>query len=391
MGLNDDSPGGPAQTTALPSSSPPGSRPARLVVVLQHLEFGGTQRQTLELVRRLDPSRFRVEIWLLMAKDNLAPLAQEWGIPLVWLSRQSWMGPWFLPGLWRRLKKTPMDLLLLMTGVPNIWGRILGRLAGVPLIVGNIRDGNDPRLQHDRWLWPLADHILCNAESLKTLVTTHYGIPGERLTVIRNGVDTDFFRPPSAGPTGPLRVLAVARLVPKKDLETLIKAFSLVAPAHPEAELWLVGEGPREHALRRLASRSLPPGRVQFLPPRLDLCPLLHQASLLVLSSLVEGLPNVLLEAMAAGLPVVATQVEGVPEVVVPGQTGWLVPPRDVPALAAAISQALADPEMRRAFGRAGRERVKRDFSFAAMVSRFEEVLHHLLVHNPRHQDGERP
>ena len=174
-------------------------------------------------------------------------------------------------------------------------------------------------------------------------------------------------------------MLCIGRLVPDKDHDTLLTAFHLTAAAHPEAELWLVGEGPRLAALRQLAQRLSIADRVKFIPPREDLRPLLHQATLLVLSSRTEALPNVVLEAMAAGLPVVATRVGGVPELVDPGRTGWLVDPEDAPGLAAALNQALADPEAAQTLGRAGRARALQDFSLETMAQRYEAVLDRLL------------
>jgi glycosyltransferase involved in cell wall biosynthesis len=131
------------------------------------------------------------------------------------------------------------------------------------------------------------------------------------------------------------RGLNPARLVPEKDHETLMAAFSLLADRHPQAELWPVGDGPRRRAIRRLADHRLPPGRLRLLPGQADVTPLPRQSSLLVLSSLQEGLPNVVLEGMAAGLPVVATDVGGLSEVVQQGETGWLAAPKDLPPLAA--------------------------------------------------------
>ncbi|OGP70427.1 MAG: hypothetical protein A2Y80_04330 [Deltaproteobacteria bacterium RBG_13_58_19] len=357
-------------------------RPARLVFLLQDLEFGGTQRQVLDLACRLNPARFQVELWLLIARDDLVPVARSRGLPLVWLSRQAQVGPASLVNLWRRLRSTPMDLLALFTIVPNTWGRILGRLARVPLIVGNCRGGHAPQRQHERWLWPLADRIICNSSLLKATLTNHHKLPPARVTVIRNGVDTDYFRPPASPRVGPVKVISVARLVPEKDQDTLIKAFALAAPEHPQAELWLVGDGPRLAALQELARLTMIPDKVKFFPGREDLRPLLEEAGLFVHSTLIDALPNVVLEAMAAGLPVVATRVGGLPEAVVPGKTGWLVPPRDAVALAAAVSHLLGDAETRQAFGRAGRERALRDFSFRAMVQQHELVFHHLLAGN---------
>jgi len=355
--------------------------PARLVLLLQDLKFGGTQRQTLELARRLDPARFQVEIWVMAAGEDLIGLAADWGIPVVRLARQALVGPLALINLWRRLQRQPPDLLMLLTVVPNIWGRILGRLARVPVIVGNCRGGGAPWRQHERLLWPLMDHLLCNTAALKAELVQCYGIPPAKITVILNGVDTEFYRPgpAEARPHHPV-ILSVARLVPDKDHDTLIAAFGQVAAAFPQAELWLLGNGPRREAIEALAARTLPPGRVRFWPGQPDIRSFLHRACLLVLSSRYEALPNVVLEAMAAGLPVAATRVGGLPELVVPGRTGWLVPPGDASALAAAMTQALEDAEAREALGRTGREIALADFSLEAMTRRYEQVLSSLRM-----------
>jgi len=369
---------GPAHPQLLSRPSPH-FRPARLGFLLQDLKFGGTQRQVLELARRLDPGRFRAEIWLLAAGADLVPLAREWGLPLTWISRQEQVGPGALLNLWRHLRRGAIDLLLPFTVMPNIWGRILGRLARVPGIVGNCRGGEAPRRQGERWLWPLANHIVCNSASLKGVLSRRCGVPSGRISVIPNGVDTDYFEPAPDG-ARPLKnyppvVLSVARMVPDKDLGTLIRAFALVAPDFPQARLWLVGEGSDLGALEQQAQQSLPQGSFRFIPPRQDLRPLFRQAGLLALSSRSESLPNVVLEAMAAGLPVAATAVGGVPEMVTPAQTGWLAPPGDPPALASVLGRMLANPEQGRAMGQAARRRVELDFSLRAMVSRYEEVL----------------
>ena len=357
-------------------------KPARVVFLLQDLKFGGTQRQTLELTRRLDPARFRPEIWLMAAGDDLVPPAQASGLPLTWLSRQEQVGPRSLLNLWRRLRRGGLDLLVLLTVVPNIWGRIMGRLARVSIILGNCRGGGSPGRQGERWLWPLADHIICNSAALKRVLTGRCGVPEARLSVILNGVDSDYFRPsPDAGRASPAVALSVARMVPDKDPANLIKAFARVAAAFPQAQVWLVGEGPLLPAIRQMAQESLPRDSFRFLAPQVDLRPLFRQAGLLVLSSRTEALPNVVLEAMAAGLPVAATAVGDVPEMVRPARTGWLAPPGDPAALAAAMGRLLENPADRQAFGLAARRRVRQEFSLDAMVRRHEEVFQDLLLH----------
>ena len=358
----------------------PCKKPYRVVFLMQDLFFGGTQRHTLELARRLNPSLFQAEIWLMMAGDDFVPWARSCNLPLTWLGRNRFVGPDSLVRLWWRLRQRPVDLLVLLTGVPNIWGRLLGRLTKVPLIVGTLRGTGCPDNNFEKWFWPLADHFLCNAQALKKLMLDRFQVPDKRLTVVSNGVDLECFQP-AAAPALPEKpvVLCIARLVPEKDHETLIAAFSLVASRHPQAELWLVGDGPRRQELRRLTERRLPPHRWRFIPGQLDISPILQQGSLLVLSSIQEGFPNVVLEAMAAGLPVVATDVGGLSEIVKQGETGWLVPPKDIGALADAISHLLTHDAVRLAFGRAGRKRVEDFFSMAATVEQHERVFLRLL------------
>ncbi len=365
----------------MPKFSP--SRPARIVLLLEDLKFGGTQRQALELARGLDRTRFKPELWIMAGGEDLDPLARSWGIPLARFSSGKKPGPVGLARLWRRLQKTPPDLLLALTALPNIWGRILGRLSGAPLVVGNVR-GLLPGVQFERWLWPLASHILCNTQSIPPILNNDCKICSSRVTVIPNGVDTDFFRPPRRPPADDPIILSVARMVPEKDHVTLIRAFCLVSRDHPDTQLCLVGDGPLKPAMEQLAQQIIPSGRVQFLPGRADLRPLLEQASLFALSSRHEAFPNVVLEAMAMGLPVVATKVGGLPELVIPGETGWLAPAGNAPALAAAMSQLLGDPKTRQAMGRAGRERVEQNFSLEAMIRRHEEVFESLLAHKAR-------
>jgi len=351
-----------------------------VVFLLEDLEYGGTQRQALELARRLDQRRFQVELWVLRAGDDLAPVAEDYGLPVVWLARSSWVGPASLLGLAKRLRTHPPDLLMCLTVIPNIWGRLWGRLARVPVIVGNCRGGAAPWRQHERWLWPCAHHLLCNSALLKDFLVTRYRLPSHRITVAVNGVDTDFFQPnPNGRPQGPPVLLSVARLVPDKDHDTLLQAFASVSPRHPDAQLWLVGTGPRRGVLEQQVQNLGLTERVKFIQPGQDVRPLYHQADIFVLSSRAEALPNVILEAMAAGLPVVATRVGGVPEAVLPEATGLLVDSGDDAALAAALARLLDDPKTRRALGRAARQRVLDHFSFPAMVRRHQDLWSRLL------------
>lgn len=352
----------------------------RVALLLEDLDFGGTQRQALELARNLDPSRFSPELWLMRAGYDLLPAARDYALRTIPLTRTRRVGPNSLMGLWRRLHTDPVDLLVLLTVIPNIWGRLLGRLARVPVIVATCRGGGSPHRQHERYLWPLADHLLVNASAIKSQLVDHDRLPEHRITVIPNGVDTTFFRPrcDDVGSRKPI-LLCIARLAPDKDHATLLHAFGMLVRKIPNVELWVVGNGEMEATLKQRAARTLPKGSVRFLPGRLDVRDLLQQATLFVLSSRLEALPNVVLEAMACGLPIVATAVGGLPEVVQHGRTGLLAPRGDAAELARAMETLLLDEALRTSFGRSGRLRAETDYSIAAMVRRHEEVFIQLL------------
>ena len=310
----------------------------------------------------------------------MKPLAEKGNIPSVCLSNADRVGPESLINLWKKIKCSCIDILLLLTVVPNIWGRLLGRMAGVPVILATCRGGASPSRQHERWLWPLADHLLCNTSSLKIHLVEHCRLPESRITVIPNGVDTAFFRPPHCNATpGTKDILCVARFVPDKDHETLIAAFGLLAGKHSDLNLLLVGNGERKEELEQYALSRIPAGRFQFLPGQPDLRPLFDQSILLALSSCREALPNVVLEAMASGLPVVATAVGGLPDVIEQGRTGFLVPKQNPAAFAEAMETLLTDADRRAAFGEAGRKRVEANYSISAMVSSHEEIFCRLL------------
>jgi glycosyltransferase involved in cell wall biosynthesis len=351
------------------------TRPARVVMLLQDLAFGGTQRQALELAGRLDRSRFAPEFWMLSSLRDFAPLAQAAGIPLVWLSPSATVGARSLLALWRALKVQRPDILVPLTAVPNIWGRVFGKIHGLPAVVATCRGGGAIKRQHERLLRGLAVHHIVNAEPLRQALVG-MGRPEAKITCIANGVDTEYFTPPPDD-LRPVRevVLCPARFCEDKDHETLIRAFETTVARRPRAELWLVGDGPLRTRVRTLAARSPVRGNIRTYPSAADPRPFFQQASVVTLSSVREGLPNVILEAMAMGLPVAATAVGGIPDVVEPERTGLLCPPRNPEALGENIATLLADEQKRIAFGKNARQRAVTDFSMETMVRRHEAVF----------------
>lgn len=354
-------------------------RPIKTVLLLQDLHLGGTQRHALELAKRLDPARFETEVWTLMGGEGFLPKAVEYGLRVRQLSRGPSVGPAGLWGLWQGLRAFRPDALLALTVVPNIWGRVLGRLARVPAVVANCRGGDDLWRQHEAVLKHLAHHHICNAKALRTALIDRYRLDPECIDVIPTGVDTAHFSPRPEERDEECVLLCVARLAPIKDHETLIRAFELVQPKHPKARLRLVGDGElREQLARRMAAS---PAReaMELLPGTPDPASQYAKASGVVLSSVNEGMPNVLLEAMAMGLPCVGTAVGGVPEVIRHGSTGFVVSKKDPQALALALDEILGNQALRERFGEQGRRTALAEHSLESVAERHARVIERLV------------
>jgi glycosyltransferase involved in cell wall biosynthesis len=193
----------------------------------------------------------------------------------------------------------------------------------------------------------------------------------EQYRVIVNGVDPSAFAEPApvAG-----RVLQIGRLAGQKRPDVAVRAFARVRDTHPAAELQLVGDGPWKPQLRQLVDELALGDAVQILGTRDDVPALLAKTACVLLTSDYEGCPYSVLEAMAAGAPVVATSVGGVPELVVNGETGFLVEPGNPEAAARAVESLLADPERARAMGEAGRARARALFSRERMVAELDAL-----------------
>lgn len=347
------------------------SPPLNVVLLLEDMEFGGTQRYALHLAAGLDPARFRTTVWTLRGGDAFAGETAQPGFELRHLTQARHVGPLALVRLLRALRRQRPDVLYTLTALPNIWGRLAAAMFRIPLVSGyrSMRPG-----QHERLLHRLSDRIIANAPQLVDLMTDEARVPREKIACIPNGVRLPPL--PLAGGACEPTIVCVARRAPVKDLPTLVEAFRLLRQSHPRAQLHIVGDGPVQ-----LDANA--PG-LTLLPGDTNVGAALSQASLFALSSLQEGAPNAILEAMAHGLPVVATNVGGVPDVVVDGVTGLLVPPRDPPALARAMGALLDDPAHRQAMGQAGRARVEARFSLQAMVTATAQVLEEAVSLNAK-------
>nr|MBA3655653.1 glycosyltransferase [Actinomycetota bacterium] len=220
--------------------------------------------------------------------------------------------------------------------------------------------------------------LVANAEAVAANVRSVFAPAPDRVRVVYDGLDLARFADAAPADLRPVGIgaadrvaLCVARLHPQKALDDLIAAAALLRN-EGGLHVVVVGDGPERPRLQTAIDRAALGGRVHLLGRRDDIPALLARAQLFVLSSRFEGLPSAVIEAMAAGLPVVATTAGGVPELVQPGRTGWLVPPGEPIALADALRDALGAD--RTAMGDAARDRARRMFAAPAMAGRFADL-----------------
>lgn len=361
--------------------------PIPLLFLVTNFDRGGAERVLTRCAAGLPRDKYASRAAALQGRSHA--MAQELtlaGIPVHDLGMACREDVRILPRLVRLLRRERIQILFTFMFHPNVLGRLVGAACRVPVRISSERsmelEGRGRRILN-RWTVPLATHVVAVSDRVAAYAAREFRIPQDRLSTIPNGVDAAHFRCAgrTASPDRPV-IGSTARLHAENDHATLLHAFSRVREALPGARLLLVGRGPEEAALRSLAADLSIAGCVEFVRERPDVAPFLSQMNVYVHASLAAGMPNSILEAMASGLPVVATAVGGTPEVVVDGETGLLVPPRDPIAMAWAVENLVADPDKAQAFGRAGRMRVETHFGEGVMLERLEALLDRLVAEN---------
>ena len=353
------------------------SPPYKIVVVLQDLEFGGTQRYALNLLLHMDKKLFDPELWVLRGGDDMLSFAQKTGVPVHRFSASGWVTPLALLRFFRALVKHKPVYLYPLTVVPNIWGRLFGRILKVPVIVSSYR--NLYARQYESLLHNFSSHIICNSKAIEQKLLQQHKVDINKISVVVNGVDSNYFLPDPGQRAHPPLLLFAGRLVPQKDPLTLLKAFYTIVQTVPEAKLVLAGNGSLRSQLEQFIEAHSLEKSVSLLPGTAEIRTLMQQASLFLLPSLYEGSPNILIEAMACELPVVATRASGVPELIEHGVNGHLVAIGDHVAMANAVLELLQNQRLRGKMGRAARKKVENEHELAACVRATESVLLKLL------------
>ena len=366
--------------------------PVPLVHFITELETGGAQMALYRLLTRLEPTRYAPTV-LCWTNGNgaIGRRIRDHGIAVHDLGMTGPLRIDALGRLLRQLRQQRPAILHTWMFHANVPGRIAGRLAGVPIIISGERtmgQESKTRLRLNRATANLADRITCVSPQVATFARTEIGLPPDKLTVIPNGVDTALFRPrraesPDTGAhdaAAGVTIGFVGRLQPVKDVALLLQACARLQADHPALRLHIVGDGPLRGELEKLAADLDLTTHVRWFGDRQDIPQLLPDMDIFVLPSRWEGMPNAVLEAMACGLPVVATGVGGTIDVVTDGATGLLTAPESVEQLTAALHTLLADPGLRQRMGAAGRRRVEAEFSLAATVAATTALYESLLA-----------
>lgn len=356
--------------------------------MIDKLTLHGTQKFLLSLTQELAPHGFEQRVFCLKNEAHPANLNafRQAGIDVIILGAT-------LRGLWRMLADWlawKPDIVFTLLFYSDQIGRIAAKIAAVPVIISSIRAQNMYKQRWHFWCDRLtarfAQKIVFNANSAIPFALWHEGVREAQVVYIPNGVNppaqafdkqacrAQFDIPPTA------QVLAsIGRLAPQKGFDCLLRAFRLVAAQFPDVCLLIIGQGAQFAELQMLAVKLGVSRQTRFLGERTDIDRLLACADVYVQASHFEGMPNALMEAMAAGIPAVATAVDGARAIIDDGVTGWLTPPNNAEQLAAHICDALRCPENAAQIGANAARSMAERFSVEQMAAAYEALFRSLL------------
>ena len=373
-----------------------------ITYVLPNVESGGTERHVLSMAGRIDRSRFSLSMVTTAGggslHDDFSSLMPVTVVGKPKRSRRFRKGPLehlrTIAVVARLFRRSPPDILHAYLPAANVIGPIAARLSGVSRVIVSKRALAEYKAHYPllRRVEPLgnrlADVILVNSDAVRRDVERTERHWKGKFRKIYNGVapiepwapDVAMaFRRREGIPADALVALCVSNFYPYKGHEELVEAAARVVPAFPNVIFLMAGrDSGTMEATRALVRERGIEGSVRFVGSRTDVADLLRASDLFVHPSREEGFSNAILEAMAAGLPVVACDVGGNPEAVVDGETGRLVPPRDPERFAGAMMELIADESKRRIFGEAGLRRTAERFSLDRMVGEMESLYESL-------------
>ena len=361
------------------------SAPVPVLLMVRELGPGGTERQLTELAKTLDRTRFEPHV-ACFHEGIRAEELREQGIPILRLPIRSYLslGAWTgALQLGRYLRAHRIQLVHTFDYPLNCFGVPVARFFRTPVVLSSQRANrglNPPRYRRllrvtDR----LVDAVVVNCDAMRRHLMDDEGVPVERIRLCHNGVDAERFHAGTDELSGSLVIGAVCVLRPEKSVSTLVDAFAHLIRSHAGLRLAIVGSGPERAALEARASALNIADACQFVPATADVAGWLRKIDIFVLPSLSEALSNSLMEAMACGCAVIASDTGGNPELVADRETGLLFQPGDAVDLAAKLEMLIEQDKFRAQLARAAAALMREKFSLSAMARRMEAIYDEFL------------
>ncbi len=366
----------------------------RILFVITSSHIGGTEKFLYQLVTRLDTARFQAVVCSLKKPGYFARCLQQQGIRVYSLDmpeKVNGLTPvYFLLGFVRLLyiiKKGKFDLIHSLLYRANLLARLAGSMGGVSQIISSerclTRHKHPLAVWFDRCTVPMSTYVLANSKAVAEQLRVRERVNPEKIRIIYSGMDQKeqlsqeriTALKSSIGISSQEYVIGcVARLHPDKGLEDLLRAGAIIGGKFSSFRILLVGDGPQRAYLQELAHKLGIGQQVVFTGFRSDVDSLIQTFNLFVLPSLEEGFSLSIMEAMVFGIPVIATRVGGMPEIIISNKTGVLVPPHEPRILAREILRLIHNPGLAQKLGKAGELQVKNKFSFPQCLEQIENL-----------------
>jgi len=360
-----------------------------ILLAIQNLQLGGAERQVIELAHGLKGFGHKVTICCLNSLGPLAKDAQRQGLDVVCLNKRNKFDVFVVYRFANLIKQKKTEVLQTFLFGADLWGRLAGRLAGVKVLLtsnraGGLKKGNI-ELWADRLLWSLADGLISNTTIGKELISKNAKIPLEYVSVLHNGMDLSRFdnMPKKEKARQVLGislqckiVIIVGTVKPVKNHKMMVRVTQRLKAVYPNVRILVIGGSIKDwdKEIKQYAEQADVSENLMFLGQRTDVPETLAAADAGILCSLSEGFPNAIMEYMAAGLPVVATDVGGVRDLITPDATGYLVPSDDDQAMAQRLLDLFKDPVKAGEMGQAGRRWVRENCDFMQLARKTEAV-----------------
>jgi glycosyltransferase involved in cell wall biosynthesis len=371
----------------------------KVLHVIDSLDLGGAQTFLLELVKHHDRTRYLPEVACMHGRGVYAKAFEEEGIAVHSLSPGKFP-PLYLPNFWRLMRSGGYDILHFHLFGANLCAKPLAIMAGHPAIIVHdqcndaSREKNPLLLAADAFWNRRSDRVIAVSESTRSYLLDREDLPDDLVTVIPNGIDAEVFKPASEPQREESRdamgisrdcfvIGGVGRLVAQKNFTLFMDIAARVLSGNPSAVFVIAGTGPQGEELKAKAATLGIADRVRFLGHVSDRLALYHALDALLMTSDFEGTPMVLLEAMACGLPVVASAVDGIAEVCSDGKDAILVAPGDEPRFASSVEYILRNPQIGRDLGKEARNAIVERYEIRGLVTGIERVYDEALSRHP--------